>query len=34
MWPAWESTRDQVESAVVDLVQRVEVTTAIEMAKI
>jgi len=34
MWPAWESTRDQVESAVVDLVQRVEVTTAMEMAKI
>ena len=34
MWPAWESTRNQVESAVVDLVAQVEKTTAIEMAKI
>lgn len=33
MWPAWESTKDQVESAVVDLVAAVEKTTAIEMAK-
>jgi hypothetical protein len=33
MWPAWESTRDQVESAVADLVTQVEKITAIEMAK-
>lgn len=34
MWPAWESTRNQVESAVSDLVAQVEKTTALEMAKI
>jgi hypothetical protein len=33
MWPAWESNRDLVESAVVDLVNNVEKITAIEMAK-
>jgi hypothetical protein len=33
MWPAWESTRDQVESAIVGLVEQVEKTTAIEMAR-
>ena len=34
MWPAWESTRGQVESAVSELVAQVEKTTALEMAKI